>query len=156
MDCTFDDLDDRALTLCPEASVSDVFAARGEQAWRDAEWSALQAWLNESGDEPAIAARILALGGGTPMIREAFDALQATSSADQLRLVYLECSLRTLTDRLDAHRGDRPSLTGADPVAEIGNVLAERAPTYRALADLRLDGNAPIAWQVETVLRYWK
>ena len=52
-------------------------------------------------------------------------------------VVYLACSVEMLQGRLAAEgAGDRPSLTGVDPVAEIASVLGERAPVYEALADV--------------------
>ena len=47
-----------------------------------------------------------------------------------------------LNRRLSQKLGDRPSITGQDPIAEINAVLAQREPVYLDLADLVCDVSA--------------
>jgi shikimate kinase len=54
--------------------------------------------------------------------------------------LYAEPAILSQRLRQDQSSSDfRPSLTGADPVAEMARVLAEREPLYRAAAHLVLD-----------------
>lgn len=124
----FVDLDERTLTRFAEPTVSAIWAAHGEDAWREAEVQALRETL--AADE-----QIVALGGGTPMIAEVQELLRQGQEGGQVRLVYLRCSAQRLHQRLAGALGDRPSLTGGDPTGEIQEVLAQRDPVYLDLAD---------------------
>lgn len=83
--------------------------------------------------------QVVALGGGVPMIEEARQRVDALRRAGQARVAYLRCGIEGLRDRLEGHRGDRPSLTGADPVDEVDAILSQREPVYLALADQVID-----------------
>jgi shikimate kinase len=128
----FVDLDERALATFAEASVSEVWSAHGEAAWRDAEASVLEAVLQETD-------QVVALGGGTPMIADARRRIESCQRAGEARVVYLHCDVKELARRLSRDVGDRPSLTGADPVDEIRTVLAAREMTFLELADVVQD-----------------
>lgn len=128
----FVDLDDRALAHFAETTVTEVWRVHGEPAWRDAEALALRELL--AGHE-----EIVALGGGTPMIDDARGQIEHHRRAGTATVVYLRCDALELSRRLAADTGDRPSLTGTDPVSEIRGVLDAREPTYHALADLEYD-----------------
>jgi len=129
----FVDLDDRALAQFDEDTVRDVFERHSEDAWRAAEVRALSQVL------PAEAPHIIALGGGTPMIEAAQERLELEQNAGRAFIVYLRTDPDALRQRLSSDPGDRPSLTGADPIGEIETVLKQRAATYEALADLICD-----------------
>ncbi len=133
----FIDLDDRVLSCFDEPSVRAVWDAHGEAAWRSAEAAAVQTLLGEP-DGPG---RIVALGGGTPMVEEARVAIAAARDEGRARIVYLKCSVPVLAGRLAAASGDRPSLTGADVAGEVRVVLAAREPVYRSLADVVYDND---------------
>jgi shikimate kinase len=128
----FIDLDDLVLATFSEPSVSDVWSAHGEAAWRRAEASVLDEVLR-------AADQVVALGGGTPMIDEARRCISSRQGAGAATVVYLRCDVDELAGRLSGEVGDRPSLTGADPVDEIQAVLEAREPTYRRLADVVYD-----------------
>jgi shikimate kinase len=128
----FVDLDDLALARFPETTVTAVWQAHGEPAWREAEALALRQVL--AGSEA-----IIALGGGTPMIDDARALIEQAQAEGAATVIYLRCTTAEMSRRLSADAGDRPSLTGADPVAEIQAVLEAREPTFRALADHELD-----------------
>jgi shikimate kinase len=128
----FVDLDERVLATFAEASVSEVWSAHGEAAWREAEVSILEAVLRG-------ADQVIALGGGTPMIADARRRIESCQRAGEARMVYLQCDVGKLARRLSRDVGDRPSLTGADPIDEIRTVLEARETTYQELADFVCD-----------------
>jgi shikimate kinase len=141
---SFVDLDDLVLARFAEPTVAAVWEDRGEPAWREAEVATLDALLL-----PPIAdgGAVIALGGGTPMIPAAREIIEAARTAGVVRaVVYLKCTVAELERRLRAAPGDRPSLTGSGVAEEIAAVLAEREPTYEAIADVVhevADGEAP-------------
>ncbi len=130
----FIELDDDVLAMFPQRSVRDVWAARGEAAWRSAESEVLAARLNDDN-------QVIALGGGAPMIDAARQRIESEQAAGRARVVYLRCAPDELTRRLSAEPGDRPALTGGDEdvATEAAAVLARREPTYRKLADSEVD-----------------
>jgi shikimate kinase len=132
----FVDLDDRVRQRFAEPTISEIWAAHGEAAWRRAEVAALDEVL---ADENLI----IALGGGVPMIDAARRRIEAGRPAGELRVAYLKCPVEVLTQRLRAAPGDRPSLTGAAVTDEIAAVLRRRQATYEALADVICDASGP-------------
>ncbi len=128
----FVDLDERVLDTFPEPSVREVWTNRGEAAWRAAESRVLEEIMRQDG-------QVVALGGGTPLIAAARRVIADEQLGGGAVVVYLRCSVDELTRRLARDTGDRPSLTGRDPVQEIADVLGEREPTFRGLADLEYD-----------------
>jgi len=128
----FVDLDDLTRDALGANSVREAFANAGEAGFRAAESKALERMLGLE------APHIVALGGGTPTAPGAATQLAEARRDRRAFVVFLDPPLETLADRLAAHEGDRPSLTGRGVVAEIGDVAAVRRPLYAALADLRL------------------
>ncbi len=134
----FVDLDELTLRRFSESSVVRVWQRWGESAWRDAEAAALAEAID-------LNRAVLALGGGTPMISSARSALAERGRIGRALLIYLRCDPEELARRLEEDgwgkggAGDRPSLTGLEPAAEVRSVLAEREPVYRELAELELD-----------------
>jgi shikimate kinase len=128
----FVDLDEMVLATFAEASVSDVWSARGEAAWRKAEAAMLPEVLR-------AANQVVALGGGAPMIDDVRRRITSQQRAGAVTVVYLHCEVGELARRLARNGGDRPSLTGADPIDEIRPMLEAREPTYRQLADVVYD-----------------
>ncbi len=149
LDGEFVDLDDRVLAAFAETTVTDVWAAHGEQAWRAAETRVLQELLNRS----AARLSVIALGGGTPMIESARGDIEAARTAGTATVVYLRCVVEELERRLAGQTDDRPSLTGADPVGEIADVMTTREPVYRSLADHEYDVSATSPQQAAVSLR---
>lgn len=129
----FVDLDDRALATFSETTVSAVWAAHGEQAWRDAEVAQLESLLAE---KKYI---VLALGGGAPIIPAARVLIEQSQAIARSFVIYLRTSPDVLRQRLSKNPGDRPSLTGADSIDEIERVLEMRESIYDALADCICD-----------------
>ncbi|MBT8487050.1 MAG: AAA family ATPase [Phycisphaerales bacterium] len=130
----FVDLDDRVQAMFPEDSVTEIWTVHGEPAWRVAETRALESVLAEED-------QVVALGGGTPMIPAARSLIEHARRTGRARVLYLRCTPGELARRLEHAAGDRPSLTGDDPAAEVAAVLAARSDTYEALADVVYDGD---------------
>jgi shikimate kinase len=128
----FVDLDERTLATFDEPSVSAVWSAHGEAAWRRVEAQVLDETLR-------AANQVVALGGGTPMIEDARRRIEAHRRDGCAKVVYLRCDSDELGRRLEGQTEDRPSLTGADPLDEIEAVREAREPTYRQLADVEYD-----------------
>ncbi|MFM9996177.1 MAG: shikimate kinase [Phycisphaerales bacterium] len=125
----FVDLDDATALSLGAARVAEAWTKHGEKAFRRAEAAALAAAMAGDG-------RVIALGGGTPTAPGAADLLRREREAGRSRVVYLEADAPTLRARLAASDlSTRPSLTGADPLAEIDAVLAQRDPLFREIAD---------------------
>lgn len=134
----FVDLDDEVLARAGFESVAAMWGAKGQGAFRDAEVRTLRALLD---DERSC---VIALGGGTPTAPGAEDLINDARRRGRAIVVYLRCSLATLEARLrDSLRADanRPSVTGADPVRELGDLLRAREPVYRGITDLEIDGD---------------
>jgi shikimate kinase len=141
LDRPFTDLDDAALAMLGYSTVREAWAVLGEPVWRAAESDVLAEILQRDG-------RIIALGGGTPIIPAARAAIEEQRRLGRARVVYLRCLSESLARRLGRQNGgsgrsggagERPSLTGRPPADEIEEVLAEREPIYAALADHLVD-----------------
>lgn len=126
---SFVELDELALKSTGSASVREVWDRQGEPAWRAAEAASFEIALKEDG-------QVIALGGGAPLVPAINAAIALGRRNRQSIAIYLRCDVGELQRRLNAMPGDRPSLTGLDPVLEVGTVLKARESTYLALADL--------------------
>lgn len=128
----FVDLDDVTASLLKCSTPAEALNKHGQAAFRAAELKAL--------GSPGVArAKVVALGGGTPTAPGAPDALRKSGAT----LVYLRAGPDTLRARLAAtDLASRPSLTGADVLAEIEALFERRDPIYLALADevIEVDG----------------
>ena len=114
-------------------SITDIFAAEGEEAFRNMETQVL-CTVREEG-----VSRVVSTGGGLPMREENRGIMK-----DAGRVVFLRVRPETVYTRL---QGDttRPLLQKADPQAEVRRLLAERNPVYESGADLivDVDGRTP-------------
>jgi shikimate kinase len=116
----FVDLDDR-IEASAGRSISDIFAADGEAAFRDLEAEAFAALLQDAGHP-----HVIAVGGGAfaqPRNRQAITDAGATS-------VFLECDLEVMRERVAAFT-HRPNARDPERFARL---YQERLPAYR-LAD---------------------
>ena len=127
----FIDLAERTVAGSGHATVSAMFRAEGEPAFRAAEARALAALLAD----PAAAGAIVALGGGTPTAPGARALLESARAAGTARIVLLEAPPAVLGARLSVSPGDRPLLMGANFAEEAALLGERRLPGYRALAD---------------------
>jgi len=128
----FIDLDDVSAQQLGESSAGDAIANHGMDAFRRAEYEALESVLHEPN-------RVIALGGGTPTA----DGCDSLLASDACRVIYLKASPSTLQDRLStSDNSDRPSLTGAGVVDEVSDVFAQRDPLYMDIAEsvIHVDG----------------
>ena len=122
----FIDLDDRTAEACG-LSPSECFATKGEAHWRSAELTALNAVL---AGPPAV----VALGGGTPIAPGAEALIQASGA----RVAWLDAPDIVLLQRT-ARDPNRPALLDLSPEDELAALRAQRTPTFRTLADVRID-----------------
>ena len=141
----FIDLDDRTIAGSGHASVSAMFRAAGEPAFRAAEARALAAVLAD----PACAGAIIALGGGTPTAPGARELLERARSERRIRVVLLEAAPAVLGARLAVAPGDRPLLLGTNFTEEAALLAERRMPAYRALADATVSTEGDTAATLE-------
>lgn len=108
-------------------SVSDIFAKKGEAAFREMETDCLRGLLLSQEE------KIIATGGGLPVKEENHALLKELGT-----VVYLRISPEGVWERL---RGDntRPLLQCDNPIMRIRELMAERASVYEAAADMIVD-----------------
>ena len=102
-------------------SVSQIFATRGEQGFREIE----SRMLREVGDFDDV---IVSCGGSTPLIGDNMDYM-----LEHGQTVYLKCDNDTLLRRLKVARSQRPliaSKTDEELAAFIESETARREPGY--------------------------
>lgn len=100
-------------------SISEIFAADGEQAFRDMETELLRQLIAEKKER-----LIISTGGGMPLRAENRQLL-----AQLGKVVYLKAQPETIYDRI---KGDttRPLLQCENPMKRIAEMIAERNPLY--------------------------
>lgn len=109
-------------------SISEIFDADGEEAFRQMETECIKELIGMSGKKLAVA-----VGGGLPMREINRELLHELGT-----IVYLRASIDTLEKRL---QGDnrRPLLQGGGLRTKIENLFAQRESTYEELADIIVD-----------------
>jgi shikimate kinase len=125
----FVDLDD-VLVAQAGCSIAELVAAGGWPDFRRREKELVEHYSKLLG-------QVLAPGGGVVL-----DPENVKNLREHGLVIWLLADPATLGQRLKSDQGSqefRPSLTGADPVAEMARVLAEREPLYRAAAHLTID-----------------
>jgi 3-dehydroquinate synthase len=124
------DLDQR-IAQRAGTSVSEIFAQRGESAFRALERETLEGVLAEG-------AKIVALGGGTVT-----DQGLRRRLLNEGTLVTLRASLDTLASRVGSGQG-RPLLAGQDVHARLAALLEQRASAYAEChAEIDTEGRDP-------------
>ena len=108
-------------------SVSEIFAAFGEEEFRRMETRCLER-LMECADHQIISA-----GGGLPMRKENHPLLKELG-----KVFYLRVSPEVVYERLK-NDTTRPLLQVENPRERIRTLLLERGPVYEACADLVID-----------------
>jgi shikimate kinase len=111
-------------------AIADIVASRGWEDFRRREKELARRFGKMSG-------QVLATGGGVVLDPENVAILRENG-----RLIWLKAEPAAIRERLeldDATRTSRPSLTGADTLAEVDRVLAEREPLYQAAAHIVID-----------------
>ncbi len=110
-------------------TIADIWQTEGEPAFREAEAKVTAELVKREN-------HVIALGGGALMHP---DARQAVKDAPDAIRIYLECDPEELDRRIHADAATataRPDLTPAGGgLDEIKQVLTERDPIYREVAD---------------------
>ncbi|WP_371261039.1 shikimate kinase [Arthrobacter sp. yr096] len=140
-------VDTDAVVVAAHGSIADIFAGRGEHAFREIEARAVAKSIESATLSPAI----ISLGGGAVL----------DSGTQQLlgecTVVYLECDAETVADRIARNTG-RPLLQG-DAMIRWEALFATRRPVYERLADIVMDVRsgsvAEIGLQLEERLRQY-
>lgn len=124
-------------------TIEEIVAAGGWPAFREAERAVIK-------DFSGMYGSIISPGGG------AF--LDERNVADMKKnglFVWLVADAATIARRLEKDRAggaSRPSLTGKPVEQEVREVLAEREPLYRRIADLTVDTSARTVEEVATTI----
>ncbi len=116
-------------------SIARFVAEKGWPAFREAESRALRDVCDGEGGKGLV----VSTGGGMVLSVENRNYMRSRGV-----VVYLSAPLAVLAGRL-ARNGDaekRPSLTGGAIADEVGQVMAEREPLYRACAHFIVDAAA--------------
>ena len=108
-------------------------------------WPAFRA-LESACLADAATGGVVATGGGA-----ALDPENRKYMRDNGRVLYLHVPLNVLTERLERNlsAGNRPSLTGRDPVEELAAIVAEREPLYLETAHHVVDADLPLEQLVQ-------
>lgn len=116
-------------------TIPEIFSRHGEPYFRQLEKQVVR----------QVAARphqVIAAGGGTILDEENARLLQATGI-----IVWLVASPEAIYRRV-GHSANRPLLSGTDPRRRIRELLAQREPVYRQLADFSVSTDGLTPWQV--------
>jgi shikimate kinase len=126
------DADDE-IELRAGKTIKEIFAASGEQAFRDLEATVVS-------DLARLDRHVIALGGGAVLKEESRQVIRRSG-----KVVWLQASAEVLFERISADASTaarRPNLTAAGGRAEVERLLEIRTPIYAACADLTLDAGA--------------
>jgi len=107
-------------------TISEIFAAHGEEKFREAESEALEKFAGETD-------AIIVTGGGIVLRQTNIERLREMGT-----IVFLSADEETLFARL-SRRPTRPLLRTANPRASLRELLAVRVPLYREAADVEVD-----------------
>jgi shikimate kinase len=112
------------------SSIEEIVARNGWEGFRGMEHKLIEGFAQTDN-------LVIATGGGAVMDERNIENLKRNGW-----VVWLKGSVDALARRMREARDNglqRPSLTGLDPVDEIGQVLRLREPLYRRAADLEVD-----------------
>lgn len=113
--------------VAQHGTIADIFACRGENAFRELEARAVAKAIEEAAGTNTV----ISLGGGA-VLDSGTQQLLASCT-----VVYLECDADTVSERIARNSG-RPLLAG-DAMERWRTLFATRQPVYERLADLTLD-----------------
>ncbi len=137
---------DQVIATEAGCSVEQLFATRGEPAFRALERACLSRILDEA--EHSARAPVLAVGGGALMARDL-----RLRALDECVVVCLEGSPSELARRALAH-GARPLLAGPNPEQRVRELLELRSRNY-AEAHARISCEASLDQVVAAVREVW-
>jgi len=122
------------------ATIPWIFEIEGEASFRRREADMIRTLTAQQG-------LVLATGGGA-VLNPASRALLAERGT----VIYLRAAIGSILQRT-SHDKNRPLLQTADPRAKLEQLLAERDPLYREIADLVIDTGRPnVQSMVQTIL----
>ncbi len=125
----FVDVDHEVCRRFDGRTIADIWATDGEPAFRAMETEVVKELVTRDN-------HVIALGGGSLMQP---GARRAVEEARDAKRIYLACDPEELERRIKADANSastRPNLTAAGGgLEEIRQVLSERDPVYRAVAD---------------------
>ena len=132
---------DQRIRVTTGKTVAEIVAAGGWEAFRDAETLALSGVAVFTG-------QVVSCGGGIVLRSQNREMLAGG------RVFYLRAPAELLAERLEHSPGhaQRPSLTGADIVSEVREVLAEREELYLACARVVLNADQPLEALVDQAM----
>ncbi len=135
---------DEVLVAEAGCSIAEMVAKHGWEEFRRREKELVHRFGREQG-------RVLATGGGVVLDPENVQILRENGI-----IIWLKAPPAVIKERLrqDRTTGEfRPSLTGADTLAEVEQVLAQREPLYRQAAQVVIDTSGlSISQVVEQIL----
>ncbi|MET3920625.1 shikimate kinase [Arthrobacter sp. UYEF20] len=120
-------LDTDAVIVANHGTIADIFAGRGEHAFRELEARAVAQAIEDAQGTNTV----ISLGGGAVLDSGTQQLL------DHCTVVYLECDAETVAERIARNSG-RPLLAG-DAMERWKALFATRRPVYERLADLVID-----------------
>jgi len=144
----FSDLDQRVALEDPRGrAAADLILEEGLEHFRELEFKALRAWLNDTSERG-----VLATGGGVVTQAGSIGLLLDT----QIPIVWLHPSVEVLDQRTaGANQEQRPLLRGLNPeerLEVLGDLLQERTPLYRRAASWTIDSGIGDAEEVARMI----
>jgi shikimate kinase len=130
--CAFYDADEMIIKLTGQ-SVEQIVAEKGWPAFREVERAVI---LELSGKDNCV----IAPGGGAVLDERNVEALKKNGL-----FIWLVADTATIVQRLkkdQAGGAPRPSLSGKPVEMEVQEILTQRSPIYRRIADLTIDTSA--------------
>jgi len=121
---------DQAIEARTGASIPWIFEIEGEASFRRREADMIRELTAQDGI-------VLATGGGAVL-----DPGSRALLAERGTVIYLRASVSSILQRT-AHDRNRPLLQTADPRKRLEELVAEREPLYREIADLVIDTGRP-------------
>ncbi|WP_226761374.1 shikimate kinase [Arthrobacter sp. SO3] len=138
-------VDTDVAVVANHGSIAEIFASRGEHAFRELEARAVARAIEDARGSSTV----ISLGGGAVLDSGTQQLLERCT------VVYLQCDADTVAERI-ARSSGRPLLAG-DAMERWKTLFATRRPVYERLADLVIDvrnGSVPdLAHRIEDALR---
>ena len=142
----FIDADER-LEAAAGKTIAEIFAAEGEQGFRDRE-SAVLAEL------AGLSRHVIATGGGIVLREANRELLRRSGTVVWLTATPEIANVRLSTDPTTAAR--RPNLTPQGGIEEMRAVMAAREPLYREVAQIIVDTASPSPESIaDAILTAW-
>jgi shikimate kinase/3-dehydroquinate synthase len=131
---------DHAIEARTGATIPWIFEIEGEASFRRREADMIRELTSQRGV-------VLATGGGAVL-----DPANRAFLAERGTVVYLRAGIGSILQRT-SHDKNRPLLQTADPRRKLEELLAQREPLYREIADLVIDTGRPnVQSMVQTIL----